>query len=103
MGKGKPSGKVTTREGTDIRGTKNLPKFNGVLTEEMVDRILTNNVNNVAENKDADIREAVKKVVSVLNRTYSGNRFEAQGKFVALDGKRIEVRKRKDGLFDAVD
>ena len=103
MGGSKYSGKVTTREGEERPTRKTLPKFTGVLTEEMVDRILTQNVNNVAENKGADIREAVKKVVSVLNRTYSGNRFEAQGKFVELDGKRIEVRKRKDGLFDAVD
>ena len=103
MGKGKPSGKATTKEGTGNRSRATLPKFSGVLTEQMVDNVLTQNINNVSANKDADIREVVKKVVDILNRTYDGNRFNAQGKFVELDGKRIEVRKSKKGLFDAVD
>lgn len=103
MGGSKPSGKVVTKEKKVERKRNTKPKFTGVLTEEMVDNVLAQNVNNNSANRNADIREVVKKVVSEFNRTYSGNRFEAQGKFVTLDGKRIEIRKRKNGQFDAVD
>ena len=103
MGNGKASGKVTTREEKQEPTRNTPPKFTGVLTEQMVDRVLTQKVNNVAANRDAEVREVVKKVVDVLNSTYSGKKFQAQGKFVELDGKRIEVKKKKNGLFDAVD
>lgn len=103
MGGSTYSGKVTTSERVERKNRNTKPKFTGVLTEQMVDRVLTSNINNVSENKNADVREVVKKVVSILNRPYSGSPFQAKGKFVELDGKRIEIRKGKNGIFDALD
>lgn len=103
MGAGKASGKVTTREGAEEPTRDTKPKFNGVLTEQMVDTILTQNVNNVAENKSASVNEVAKKVVEALNRRYGGNQFRAVGRFVELDDKKIEIKKKKNGLFDAED
>lgn len=103
MGQGKTSGKVTTREKEPEPTRDTKPKFTGVLTEQMVDKVLNNEINNVAENKNAEIREVVKKVADTLNRTYGVESYQARGKFVELNGKRIEIKKKKNGLFDAVD
>lgn len=103
MGGSKYSGKITTKEGAEEPTRDTKPKFTGVLTEQMVDTILTENVNNFSENKNASANEAAKKVVDVLNRRYGGNQFRAVGRFVELDDKKIEIKKKKNGLFDAED
>ena len=47
MGGSTYSGKVTTSERVERKNRNTKPKFTGVLTEQMVDRVLTSNINNV--------------------------------------------------------
>lgn len=103
MGGGKYSLRVTRKEEHLAKYTINKPPFNGILTVEMVNFELTNNVNNVGANKYASADEVAKLVAEKLRDHYNNDGFKASGRNVVLGDKKITIKKSSEGGWAAKD
>ena len=101
MGGNKYSSLVTLREERDAKYTTRQPKFEGILTKQMVDYELTHNVNNVGANQYASADEVAKVVSENLRTDYNNDGFKASGNTVRLGGSVVKVNKSSDGVWTA--
>jgi len=102
MGGSSYSKKVTTKEEEPTIRNKKMPPFkNGVLTAQMVQTDLDNNVNNFSKNANASADEVAKTVAKDFRGFYDDSKFRAAGNAVRYEDSIIQVLKDKSGQWKA--
>lgn len=91
MGGSKYSGKVTKKEAEKSTSTSRKPESNGVLTTDMVNFELTENVNNVSSNKYSSAVEVARVVAKGLRDDYGDDGYKSSGNTVRLGETVIKI------------